>query len=110
MHGLPLAYLTPDLARGIAMDTEVSAMLPVRPDFPGEIALGVGSGLPVLDVDVVAGDGLDGFAQAFFTSRLDAPAGTVTSEACTVMMTPRPLRNNLERMTGGRPLSDGLAP
>ena len=47
--------------------------------------------LPVLDEDVVAGDRLDGLAQQLFHLPLEAPAGTVTSEACTVMMTPRPL-------------------
>src|SRR5580692_3543486 len=36
----------------------------VRPDLPGEIALGVGDGLPALDEDVIACDGLDSLAQS----------------------------------------------
>ena len=60
------AYLLLDARMRPRMNPE-KCDLAVRPDLPGEVSLGVGRRLPVLDEDIVAGDWLDGFAQQPFS-------------------------------------------
>ena len=71
------------------------------PDFPGEVSLGVRSCLPVLDIDVVTGDRLDGSAQELFDLAIGSAGGNGDIRGLHGNNDAAAIGNNLKRMTGG---------